>query len=179
MKKMIWMVVVVIVVFIVTMKITEYQKSRTHSYTTVASWYGEFFHGKTTASGEKYDMYDPFTAAHKTLPFKTKVKITYLSNGKSIIVRINDRGPYVPGRGIDLSYAGAKKLGLIEKGFDVVKIEISTSEKFYFYRIKSKETLWRLFGHDWSIIAKINNISPKKIKKGMRILVPYDLDSAV
>lgn len=70
----------------------------------IASWYGPGFHGRTTANGEKYNMY-ALTAAHKTLPFGTKVKVTNLNNKKSVIVRINDRGPFKPGRIIDLSKA--------------------------------------------------------------------------
>ncbi len=89
----------------------------------IASWYGKENHKKLTASGEPYNMY-AYTAAHKTLPFGTIVKVTNLKNGKSVIVRINDRGPFVKGRIIDLSYASAKKIGLIEKGTAPVSIEV-------------------------------------------------------
>jgi rare lipoprotein A len=81
----------------------------------VASWYGPGFQGKPTANGELYDMYS-FTAAHKTLPFGTVVKVVDLETGRSVVVRINDRGPFVPGRIIDLSYAAAEALGMVEKG---------------------------------------------------------------
>lgn len=81
----------------------------------IASWYGPGFHGKVTASGEPYDMY-AFTAAHKTLPFGTVVRVVDLSTGRSVVVRINDRGPFVPGRIIDLSYAAAEALGMVERG---------------------------------------------------------------
>src|SRR5438445_8112707 len=74
-----------------------------------ASWYGEYFEGKPTASGEPYDMYD-MTAAHLTLPLGSYVRVTNLRNGKAVIVRVNDRGPIVPGRIIDLSYAAAQAL---------------------------------------------------------------------
>ncbi|MBN2325578.1 MAG: septal ring lytic transglycosylase RlpA family protein [Candidatus Omnitrophica bacterium] len=87
-----------------------------------ASWYGRKFHGKRTASGEKYSMY-AMTAAHPTLPFDTKVKITNLDNGKTAYVRINDRGPFVKGRIIDVSRAAARKLGFELKGIAQVKIE--------------------------------------------------------
>lgn len=88
-----------------------------------ASWYGPGFNGKKTASGETFNMYK-FTAAHKKLPFGTKVKVTNLKNGKSVIVRINDRGPFVKGRIIDLSKKAAQQIGLIQAGHTPVKIVI-------------------------------------------------------
>ncbi|MDD5405876.1 MAG: septal ring lytic transglycosylase RlpA family protein [Sulfurovaceae bacterium] len=88
----------------------------------VASWYGPDFHGKYTSSGEIYDMYD-FTAAHKTWPMDTVVKITNLDNGKTQIARINDRGPFKDDRIIDCSYATGKALGLDKTGLANVKIE--------------------------------------------------------
>jgi len=88
-----------------------------------ASWYGKKFHGKKTASGERFNMYG-YTAAHKTLPFGTKVRVTNLDNGKKVVVRINDRGPFVKGRVIDLSYAAAKKIGMLKKGVVPVKVEV-------------------------------------------------------
>ncbi len=87
----------------------------------IASWYGPGFHGSRTASGEIYNMYR-FTAAHKTLPLGTYVKVINLENGRSVVVKINDRGPFVPGRIIDLSYVAAKKLGMLKKGTAKVKI---------------------------------------------------------
>ncbi|WP_457679850.1 septal ring lytic transglycosylase RlpA family protein [Thermovibrio sp.] len=87
----------------------------------IASWYGPGFHGSRTASGEIYNMYK-LTAAHKTLPLGTYVKVINLENGKSVIVKINDRGPFVKGRIIDLSYAAAKRLGMLKKGTAKVKI---------------------------------------------------------
>jgi rare lipoprotein A len=89
----------------------------------IASWYGPDFHGRYTSNGEVYNMY-AFTAAHKTLPMNTVVKVTNLNNGKSVIVRINDRGPFVKGRIIDLSYAAGKKIGLDVTGTAPVKIEV-------------------------------------------------------
>jgi rare lipoprotein A len=86
-----------------------------------ASWYGPGFHGKFAASGEVYNMYD-YTAAHRILPMGTYVLVKNLENGKEVVVRINDRGPFVKGRCIDLSYAAAKALGMIGKG--VVKVKI-------------------------------------------------------
>ena len=88
----------------------------------VASWYGRKFQGQKTASGEPYDMFK-MTAAHKTLPIPSYVKVTNLANGKSVVVRINDRGPFHSNRIIDLSYAAASRLGLAAKGSGMVEIE--------------------------------------------------------
>ena len=88
-----------------------------------ASWYGPGFNGKKTANGEKFDMYK-LTAAHKKLAFGTKVRVTNLKNGKSVIVRINDRGPFVKGRVIDLSKKAAQQIDMINAGHVPVKIEI-------------------------------------------------------
>ena len=87
----------------------------------LASWYGPKFHGRTTANGERYNMMD-LTAAHKTLPFGTFVHVTNRANNKTIVVRINDRGPFVRGRIIDLSYAAAKVIGASSTG--VVDVEV-------------------------------------------------------
>jgi len=89
----------------------------------IASWYGEEFHGKRTSSGEIYNMYE-MTAAHKSLPFGTKVLVVDLQTGRSVIVRINDRGPFIHGRIIDLSFAAAKKLGIVGRGVALVGIKI-------------------------------------------------------
>ena len=86
-----------------------------------ASWYGTKFHGRKTANGEVYNMY-AMSAAHKTLPLPSYAKVTNLDNGRSIVVRVNDRGPFVPGRIIDLSYTAAQKLGYIDKG--VARVEV-------------------------------------------------------
>lgn len=89
----------------------------------VASWYGPDFHGKKTSSGETYDMYE-FTAAHRLLPFGTRVQVTNLSNGKSTILKINDRGPFVKNRLIDLSFSGAKQIGLVGPGTGLVEVKV-------------------------------------------------------
>jgi rare lipoprotein A len=89
----------------------------------IASWYGPGFHGKRTASGEIYDMYG-ISAAHKTLPFGTIVKVVDLETGKSVVVRINDRGPFIEGRIIDLSYGAALELGMVQKGLAKVGLKI-------------------------------------------------------
>ncbi|MER0239933.1 septal ring lytic transglycosylase RlpA family protein [Fulvimarina sp. MAC8] len=88
-----------------------------------ASYYGKRFHGRTTANGEKFNM-NAMTAAHKTLPFGTKVKVTNRNNGKSVVVRINDRGPYIGGRVIDLSRGAAAKIGMLNSGTANVSIDI-------------------------------------------------------
>ncbi|RME35133.1 MAG: septal ring lytic transglycosylase RlpA family protein, partial [Deltaproteobacteria bacterium] len=80
-----------------------------------ASWYGPKFHGRKTSNGETFDMY-ALTAAHKTLPLGVSVRVTNLRNGRQVVVRVNDRGPFVAGRIIDLSYAAAKELDMIEAG---------------------------------------------------------------
>jgi len=93
----------------------------------IASWYGRQFHGKKTASGERYDMY-AMSAAHPTLPLPSYARITRLDSGKSIIVRINDRGPFKPTRVIDLSYAAAAKLGFINQGSTRVRVQAITHD---------------------------------------------------
>ncbi|MDZ4266137.1 MAG: septal ring lytic transglycosylase RlpA family protein, partial [Mycobacterium sp.] len=87
----------------------------------LASWYGNRFHGRRTASGERYDMHD-FTAAHKTLPFGTKVRVRSVQTGKEVVVRINDRGPYKHKRIIDLSQAAITALGVRHRGVSVVEL---------------------------------------------------------
>lgn len=88
-----------------------------------ASWYGPKYHGRMTACGEIFDM-NKVSAAHKKLPLGSVVKVTNLKNGKSIVVRINDRGPYVRGRIIDLSLAAARKLDMVEDGVAKVRVEL-------------------------------------------------------
>lgn len=87
----------------------------------LASWYGERFHGKRTASGERFDMGD-LTAAHKTLPFGTRVRVRNLDNDREVVVRINDRGPFSARRVIDLSHAAASALDMVEAG--VVSVQV-------------------------------------------------------
>ena len=93
-----------------------------------ASWYGEDFEGKATASGEPYNMFD-MTAAHPSLPLGTYVKVTNLRNRRAVIVRINDRGPVVPGRIIDLSYGAAKSLNFQAKGIQRVRLDVVPAHK--------------------------------------------------
>jgi rare lipoprotein A len=103
------------------------QVNKTKPYQVgTASWYGESFQGKETASGEPYQMYD-MTAAHLTLPLGSYVKVTNLRNGKAVIVRINDRGPIVPGRIIDLSYGAARALQMKARGLQRVRLDLVLS----------------------------------------------------
>jgi rare lipoprotein A len=88
-----------------------------------ASWYGHPYHGRRTASGERYDMHQ-LTAAHRTLPFETWVVVTRRDNGRSVEVRINDRGPFIQGRVIDLSFAAARRIGLDVDGVAPVAVEV-------------------------------------------------------
>ena len=87
-----------------------------------ASWYGQKFHGRPTSSGERYDMHG-LTAAHKTLVFGTKLRVTNPDTDRSVDVVVNDRGPFIPGRDLDLSYGAAKMIGLAEKGVGRVKVD--------------------------------------------------------
>ncbi len=101
----------------------------------LASWYGRKFHGRKTSNGETYNMYD-MTAAHKTLPMNTWVAVHNLENNKKIVVRVNDRGPFIRGRIIDLSYTGAKRLGIVGPG--TAKVKISALGRATSYSKKSK-----------------------------------------
>lgn len=106
----------------------------------ISSWYGKKFHGHRTSSGETYDMY-AMTAAHKTLPLPTYVRVTHLNNGRSVVVKVNDRGPFHQGRIIDLSYSAAKKLGITATGtaaVEVVALDPITYKKTQGYQPKFK-----------------------------------------
>ncbi len=102
--------------------------SRTKPYQIgTASWYGSYFQGRATASGEPYDMYD-LTAAHPTLPLGSWVRVTNLRNGRAVVVRINDRGPIVPGRIIDLSYNTARVLHFESSGLQRVRLDVVSNK---------------------------------------------------
>ena len=88
----------------------------------VASWYGRRFHGRRTANGERFDMHD-MTAAHPTMPLPSRVRVTNLENGRSVVVRVNDRGPFKSDRILDVSYAAAQELGMIETGTALVEVQ--------------------------------------------------------
>ncbi|MFL9814354.1 septal ring lytic transglycosylase RlpA family protein [Stutzerimonas sp. VN223-3] len=103
---------------------------RNYQATGTASWYGTKFHGQPTANGEKYDLYG-MSAAHKTLPLPSYVRVTNLDNGKAVVLRVNDRGPFYSDRIIDLSFAAAKKLGYAETGTARVKVEGIDPEQWW------------------------------------------------
>ena len=108
-----------------------------------ASWYGEDFVGKPTASGEDYDMYD-MTAAHPTLPLGSYVRVTNLRNGRAVVVKVNDRGPVVPGRIIDLSYGAAKALQFENRGLQQVRLDLvkpRTDHRLAFQTLAYNHTL--------------------------------------
>src|SRR5713226_6531960 len=103
---------------------SRYKAARSKAYQIgTASWYGSDFQGKTTASGEPYNMHD-FTAAHPTLPIGCWVRVTNLRNGRTVVLRINDRGPIVPGRIIDVSYSAARALEFKTQGLQRVRLDI-------------------------------------------------------
>ncbi|MDD3012148.1 MAG: septal ring lytic transglycosylase RlpA family protein [Candidatus Gastranaerophilales bacterium] len=104
-------------------KYTEVKKVAGKEQIGIASWYGGFFNGRKTADGSRFNTHK-FTAAHKTLPFGSLVKVTNLQNSKTCVVKITDRGPYIPGRIIDLSAAAAKKIDMFTSGISKVKLEV-------------------------------------------------------
>lgn len=117
-----WMLYVIVSITLVGL-IVLYQVAGPYYETGIASWYGPGFDGNYTANGEVYDMYG-ISAAHKTLPFGTIVRVVEIETGRSIVVRINDRGPFIEGRIIDLSKGAAEKLGIVEKGITKVGLRI-------------------------------------------------------
>ena len=120
----------------------------------VASWYGKKFHGKLTSNGERYDMYR-MTAAHRTLPLPTKVKVTNLENNKSVILRVNDRGPFVKNRVIDVSMRAAERLGFKEEGTAKVIVR-------YFSEAPVYDKYGNLLTKKNNIINKVDIYSPQK-----------------
>ncbi|QEN08903.1 septal ring lytic transglycosylase RlpA family protein [Oceanispirochaeta crateris] len=132
----------------------------------IASWYGGKFHGRLTANGETFNTHE-LTAAHKQLPFNTVATVTNISNGKSVVVRINDRGPFVEGRTIDLSYAAAVELDMIKTGTapvilhveDMDELEILFSIQVGAYRNLENATAMKrkLEANGFSPQAKLNN----------------------
>jgi rare lipoprotein A len=95
----------------------------TQTLSGAASWYGPGFHGRSTASGERFDM-NKLTAAHRSLPFGTRMRVTNTRNDRSVHVRINDRGPFVGRRVLDLSHGAAKAIGMVDEGVASVKMEV-------------------------------------------------------
>ena len=114
---------------------TSRQEVAPDSAYVVASWYGPDFHGRPTSSGEIFDMYS-MTCAHKVYPFGTKLKVTNITNNKMVECVVNDRGPFVDGRDLDLSYAAAKQIGVIGPGTGKVLIEVNGRDDSYIRRVK-------------------------------------------
>lgn len=112
----------IISLFLTTQSIQAFTIDRSLGIKT-ASWYGPGFHGRKTANGERYNQY-AMTAAHKTLPFGTKLRVTCVDSGKSTIVTVNDRGPFHGNRALDLSKAAASAIGLLDRGVGKVKIDV-------------------------------------------------------
>jgi rare lipoprotein A len=116
--------------------------------TGAASWYGPGFHGRRTANGERYDMHK-LTAAHKTLPFGTRVRVTNAKTGQSVVVRINDRGPFVGRRVIDLSKGAANAVGLIRFGVAPVQLEILAANQAAEVAVPEKAVEKKRFSDEW------------------------------
>ena len=155
-------------------KYSPMKKLRPYKTEGYASWYGKRYHGNKTSIGEIYDMYK-MTAAHKTLPLPCFVKVTNMKNDRSVIVRVNDRGPFVKDRVIDLSYVAAYQLRIIEKGSELVKVEVINPAdlkpteiiKFYIQAgaFSNKENAETMVSKLNKIKAN-NKIEAKKVTKG-------------
>ena len=135
-----------------------------------ASYYAEKYHGRKTANGEVFNMY-AMTCAHKTLPFGTMLRVTNLSNGKSVDVRVNDRGPFVKGREIDLSKSAAQKLGMIKTGTARVRIEIlskndTAGQIAKTSSVTDKKTYWDVQVGSFSSRDNANKVAQKLLKSG-------------
>lgn len=135
----------------------------------IASWYGPNFHGKLTANGERYDM-NAYTAAHKTLPFNTVLRVDNVENGKSVVVRINDRGPYIPNRIIDLSRRAAEELDMISSGTASVRLLLvrEGDRPVDVQNISNNETFTiqlAAFENESEAIAKSKQIEGSRVQK--------------
>jgi len=140
----------------------------------VASWYGKPFHGRRTANGEVYDMYK-ISAAHRGLRLGTWVMVVNPENGKSVVLRINDRGPYISGRHLDLSYGAAKAISVVKEGVVRVAIKVLSKKDFRICVFQENDTLWKLFGPKWKAVADLNRVDPTKIRPGTELKVPFYL----
>ncbi len=135
----------------------------------MASWYGSDFHGKRTASGEIYNMYG-YTAAHRCLPFGTYVRVLNLENGRSVVVRINDRGPFIRGRIVDLSYAAARAIGMIGSGTAMVKLTVLparprplTHVGFYYVQVGSFVEPYRAYRLQGALLTKLDSVTVVRV----------------
>ena len=142
----------------------------------IASWYGPKFDGKQTACGEIYDMYK-YTAAHKTLPLPSYVKVINIRNRKSVIVKVNDRGPFVDNRVIDLSYAAAKKISMVDKGTAMVRINTVSKEEAAEFMKKNKKRLFsgnifeRIIKDNEKFYLQVGAFSNEKNAKALKIKI--------
>lgn len=137
----------------------------------IASWYGPGFDGKLTANGEIYDQ-DLLTAAHKTLPMPSFARVTNLENGRSVVVRINDRGPFAPGRIIDMSERGAKLLGFHRQGVVRVRVEIMAEDSQIIAAAAQGKTVPRYRGMVANVGAPGSKIPPLPIRKPVALAAP-------
>lgn len=132
-----------------------------------ASWYGPDFHGRPTASGERFNMH-ALTCAHKTLKFGTRLMVTNPDNGRSVIVTVNDRGPFVRGRDLDLSYGSAKAIGLIEKGVGRVRVEYLSRDMVYVKSVSAAPPVaWGIFTIQVGSFLESSNAF--RLKRGLEI----------
>lgn len=134
----------------------------------VGSWYGKKFHGQKTSSGELYDMFD-MTAAHPILPIPSYARVTSLETGKQVIVRVNDRGPFLSGRLIDLSYTAAYKLGYLEKGSGQLEVELLLPDEIERINQAKKEASWQ--GASQPVVAVSSEA------KGQNVAIPEKVSS--
>ncbi len=145
-----------------------------------ASWYGKKFHGKKTANGERYDMYG-MTAAHKNLPFGTILRVTNMQNKKSVVVRVNDRGPFVEGRVVDLTHSAAKKLDMLGPGVVSVKIEAIGGPEDKTYASTSKNNSGSFYIQVGSFGDKFNaqTLRQKIVSNGRSCRLYQDVSSSI
>jgi len=143
----------------------------------VASWYGTKFHGQRTSSGEPYDMY-AMTAAHKSLPIPSYVKVSNLDNGKSIVVRVNDRGPFVDNRIIDLSYVAAQKLDMTNNGTANVEISVIRPDLNKVAQMKLKSSNPALENHSKNLYVQLGAFSQRNYAENLVIKLQQDVQLA-
>lgn len=133
-----------------------------------ASWYGPKFHGNPTASGEKFNMY-AFTCAHKEFPFGTRLRVNYLKTGKTVTVTVNDRGPFIHGRDLDLSYAAAKEIGLIAQGVGKVKIWYLGRDMRYQKRLEPSGAISHTGPFTIQVGSFTNESNARRLSQGLKL----------
>lgn len=144
----------------------------------MASWYGKVFHGRKTSSGDPFDMY-AMTAAHPSLPIPSYIRVTNLANGRSVVVRVNDRGPYHPGRILDLSYAAAYKLGYAEQGHANVEVALVLPEEVAFVQPnRPVPPIRRAKGAAATAVAAARNVAPAPLVARAEETPPQSVQAA-